>query len=382
MTGLAGLFSNRYAFDDIPDQRGKTALVTGGTSGIGASIAAGLATAGAKVYIVGATEEHAKQTADSINAKVQQNSTGSPKFPSGEVVYKILDLGDLNAVEAFAQEMMHELRIQTDEQGIPEMGMGSKGREKGSKFGGLNLLVCNAGIGVAAPGVTKDGLQNHWAVNHLSHFLLTTSLLPLLQQTRDLPGAKDGDVRIVMQSSELHRTSPFKVSFETQEEVEDNSRDPNILILFAKELAKRVLTPAGDHILAIAVHPGGKPNNWETGGCLVQDTHRTFSLAPLAVATGQEAGLSEAYGLLGDALYAVSRVAFMSPDQGSESALWASTSPKVGQEPGKYQGAYLRQPDDSLGTESGQAKDEVLARNLWELSRKVVKDKTGKDVAY
>ncbi|KAJ9124347.1 hypothetical protein QFC22_001147 [Naganishia vaughanmartiniae] len=347
MTGLAGMFSNRYQFDDIPDQRGRTALVTGGTSGI---------------------EEHAKQTAESINAQIQKNSTGSPKFPSGQVVYKILDLGDLKAVEAFGQEMLHELRIQTDEEGIPEMGMGSKGRANGTKVGGLNLLICNAGIGVAAPGVTKDGLQNHWAINHLSHFLLTTTLLPLLQQTRDLPGAKDGDVRIVMQSSELHRTSPFKVSFETQDEVDDNSRDPNILysrsklmisasrrILFAKELARRVLTPAGDHILSIAVHPG-------------------------AVATGQEAGLSEAYGLLGDALYAVSRVAFMSPDQGSESALWAATAPKVAEEPGKYQGAYLRQPDDSLGSESGQAKDEVLAKNLWELSRRVLKEKIGKDV--
>ncbi|KAJ9104032.1 hypothetical protein QFC19_004166 [Naganishia cerealis] len=365
MTGLTGMFSNRYHFDEIPDSRGKTAIVTGGTSGIGASIAAGLATAGAKVYIVGATEEHAKGTADSINEKIQQNSTGSPKFPSGKVLYKILDLGDLKAVEAFGQEMLEECKITTDEQGVPEMGLGSKGRPAGEQLGGLHYLICNAGIGVAAPGLTKDGLANHWAVNHLSHFLLATTLLPLMQKTREMPKSVDGDVRIVMQSSELHRSSPFKVEFKNEEEVNDNSRDPNILysrsklmmILFAKELARRVLTPAGDHILSIAVHPG-------------------------AVATGQEAGLSEAYGLLGDAIYAVSRVAFMSPDQGSESALWAATSPKIAQEPHKYQGAYLRQPDDSLGTESNQAKDETLAHNLWELSKRVIKEKIGKEVPY
>lgn len=168
MTGLTGMFSNRYQFNDIPDQRGKTAIVTGGTSGIGASIAAGLATAGAKVIIVGATEEHAKGTADSINEKVQQNSTGSPKFPSGNVSYKIVDFGDLKAVEAFGQEMLKELDIRTDEQGIPEQGLGSKGRPAGEQLGGLHYLVCNAGIGVAAPGLTKDGLANQ------SVFLLST----------------------------------------------------------------------------------------------------------------------------------------------------------------------------------------------------------------
>lgn len=69
-----------------------------------------------------------------------------------------------------------------------------------------------------------------WAINHLSHFLLTTTLLPLLQQTRALPGAKDGDVRIVLQSSELHRsTVPFDVKFEKRQEVEDGERDPNFL---------------------------------------------------------------------------------------------------------------------------------------------------------
>lgn len=81
-------------------------------------------------------------------------------------------------------------------------------------------------------------------------------------------------------------------------------------------------------------------------------------------------------------MYAVSRVAFMSPDQGSESALWASTAPKVGERAHEYQGAYLRQPDDTLGTESNQAKDETLAKNLWELSKATIKEVVGKEVPY
>jgi hypothetical protein len=84
---------------------------------------------------------------------------------------------------------------------------------------------------IASP-ISRNASINHpfsWAVNHLSHFLLATTLLPLMQQTREMPKSVDGDVRIVMQSSELHRTSPFKVEFKTEEEVNDNSRDPNIL---------------------------------------------------------------------------------------------------------------------------------------------------------
>lgn len=82
---------------------------------------------------------------------------------------------------------------------------------------------------IVNPQNTEPDTSSSWAVNHLSHFLLATTLLPLMQKTREMPKSVDGDVRIVMQSSELHRSSPFKVEFKTEEEVNDNSRDPNIL---------------------------------------------------------------------------------------------------------------------------------------------------------
>jgi hypothetical protein len=99
-------------------------------------------------------------------------------------------------------------------------------------------------------------------------------------------------------------------------------------ILYAKELSIRKLIPSpiSNRILTISVHPG-------------------------AVATDQEKAAQEPYGLLGTALVAASRVFFMSPEQGSESALWAATSGKVEGEEAvvqKYQGAYLTQPNDSV----------------------------------
>lgn len=145
--------------------------------------------------------------------------------------------------------------------------------------------------------------------------------------------------------------------------------------MFAKQLAKRKLTPEGNRILAIAVHPG-------------------------CVATGQEWGAAEAYGPLGTALVAGSRLVFMGADQGAESALWAATAKEVAEEPAKYQGSYLRQPDDSvspsigplsfglrslffqLGNESNQAQDEKLGESLWTLSKQVLKDRLGYDISY
>jgi len=342
MTGLAGLLSNRYYQDDIPDQRGRTAIVTGGTAGIGRQIAKGLAVAGARVIIVGATEEHAQEAINEINVAIKDASTGSPKVAPGKVESRTLDLGSLTQVKAFAERMLSELALKESQ-------------------GGLHILINNAGVGAAPFGLTKDGLGNHFQVNHLAGMLLTTILLPLLEASAT-PGRPS---RIVMESSELHRFAPSDVEFKTVAEMNQEDRDPTVLynrsklmmILFAKQLAKRKLIPDGNKVVIIATHPG-------------------------AVATDQEKGLDEAYGALGTAITAASRVLFMSPEQGSECALWAATSPKVAEQASTYQGAYIRQADDSLGTESNQATDEALGSNLWQLSKQVIKEKTGIEVGY
>lgn len=71
----------------------------------------------------------------------------------------------------------------------------------------------------------------------------------------------------------------------------------------------------------------------------------------------------------------------MSPQQGSESALFAATSPKVAERWSELQGAYITEADGKVGTETEQAKDDQLARNLWETSRRVLKEKIGYEIA-
>lgn len=100
--------------------------------------------------------------------------------------------------------------------------------------------------------------------------------------------------------------------------------DPHLSIWFTKQLAQHLPPLASSSpILAIAVHPG-------------------------AVATEQQKGATEAYGLLGKALEVAAAVGFMSPEQGSESALWAGTAPAVAQRREEAQGAYFTEADGKV----------------------------------
>ena len=65
---------------------------------------------------------------------------------------------------------------------------------KNSSYGKIYSLVCNAGIGAHSPGILKDGYDIIFATNHLGHFLLVNSLLPLIEENG----------RIVIVSSSMH----------------------------------------------------------------------------------------------------------------------------------------------------------------------------------
>jgi NAD(P)-dependent dehydrogenase (short-subunit alcohol dehydrogenase family) len=145
---LLAAFAPWSQAQDTMDMHGKTALVTGSTSGLGETVARRLGAMGATVIVHGLNEARGQQIAAEITRK-----------GPGRAVYYSGDLGSLAAVGALAR------RVRTEHPA-------------------LHLLINNAGIGGVANEARResaDGYELVFAVNYLSHFQLTRELLPLLE---------------------------------------------------------------------------------------------------------------------------------------------------------------------------------------------------------
>lgn len=66
-----------------------------------------------------------------------------------------------------------------------------------SAFGKVDVLCCNAGVMAMPDKATKDGYDVQMQTNHLSHFLLTKELYPLLENA----AKENGEARVVNHSS-------------------------------------------------------------------------------------------------------------------------------------------------------------------------------------
>lgn len=214
-------------------------------------------------------------------------------------------------------------------------------------------------------GVSSDGFDRHFAVNHLGHFLLINRLLPLMRQTSKF--ADTPPPRIVSVSSELHRMAQSSIQFASKEEVTGiGSKNLSAVSLYARTklanilftkytLVERALEPSRDRILAVVTHPG-------------------------AVHTSQQDQFKEAYGsLVGSLVQAVSVPFMHDPEQGSASTLWAATADEV--EKNGWQGYYFTDPGQ-MGREAAQACDAQLGKNLHELSETLIVDRLGKDALF
>lgn len=201
-----------FTFDDIPDQSGRTALVTGANTGIGFHIAGMLAKNGAKV-LMGCRN---RDKAESARRDLLKLAPGA----SIEIVE--LDLADMASVRAAAESI-----------------------------DSLDVLINNAGIMWVPHAIGTGGAEMHFAVNHLGHFALASLLLPKL--------AKGTDPRVVVQSSIAHR--PASIDFENLSGEHDYARQKFYgqsklaNLMFALELDRR-LRAAGSPISSIACHPG------------------------------------------------------------------------------------------------------------------------------
>src|SRR4051812_29842913 len=125
----------KWTAEQIPDQSGRLAVVTGANSGLGLVTARELARAGCEVVVACRNTAKGEEAAGSISADV----------PGAKLEVAALDLADLGSVRAFAEGL-------------------TASRDK------LDLLVNNAGVMAAPRGQTADGFEMQLGTNHLGHF--------------------------------------------------------------------------------------------------------------------------------------------------------------------------------------------------------------------
>jgi NAD(P)-dependent dehydrogenase (short-subunit alcohol dehydrogenase family) len=125
----------------------RTIVITGTTDGLGKGLATELAPTGARLILHGRNEEKGRALLEELGPKA-----------TGELVWRGADLASLDEVRRLADELRDEDRI--------------------------DVLVNNAGIGTAGGRrESADGYELAFAVNYLSHFLLTRQLLPLIERS-------------------------------------------------------------------------------------------------------------------------------------------------------------------------------------------------------
>jgi len=292
---------------NIPDQTGKTIIVTGANTGVGYETALALYEAGAHVVLACRNMKKAEEALTRI--KLQPGK--------GTLEASQLDLSDLNAVKQFADSF-----LQTHTQ--------------------LHVLINNAGvmnIGVRALQATKtaNGYELQFGVNFLGHFALTGYLYPLLNAT---PGA-----RVVTLSSMAYLNGI--IDFDNLK----SERDYNAMreyaqsklgdLLFSIELHRRI-SAKGDKVLSIAAQPGANRT----------ELIRHMSEEELA------AGIARVGAL-------------MDPWQGALPSLYAATSGEAmgGNLYEPHDSGYRGYP--TLASLKENALDEAVAKKLWDWAAQV-----------
>ncbi len=207
--------SESFTAASVPDQAGRTVLITGANSGIGYEAALVLAGKGARVLLGCRSEERGTRARDQILAAQ----------PGADVVFVPIDLGSLESVREAAARVDSEDR--------------------------LDLLINNAGIMIPPRRETADGFESQFGVNHLGHFALTGHLLEKLR-------ASEG-ARIVTVSSSAHQWG--KIDFDDIHATRRYNRQSRYgmsklaNLLFTFELARR-LEAGRTGPVAVGCHPG------------------------------------------------------------------------------------------------------------------------------
>ena len=270
------------------DLSGRTFLITGANTGIGRATADDLARRGGKVFVACRSAEKGRAAAAEIAA-----ATGNDA-----VMFLPLDLADLASVRNCAAEFL---------------ALGEP----------LHVLINNAGVG-GARGLTKDGFELEFGINHLGHFALTTALLDCL--------AASAPARVVTVASDSHYQAKG-IDFEavrrptvSRTGLREYAVSKLSNVLFSAELARRT---EGRGITTYALHPG----------VVASDIWRRvpWPLRPLM------------------------KMRMLSTEQGAATSLYCATAPELDRVTGRFY-------DNSREREPSAVATPELAGELWRRS--------------
>lgn len=215
---MANKHSNsEWSLDDIPDQTGRVAIITGASSGIGLEAARALAARGAQTVLA---------VRDTVKGERAMRSIRDA-YPQAKVHVIPLELADQQSIQRFADSFVQN-------------------------YSRLDLLINNAGVMMCPHSETRDGFEVQFGTNHLGHYALTGKLLPLLQRT--------AHSRVVVVSSLAHRGGKLNFDdlnwqqreYDTGQAYSD-SKEANVL--FALGLAERLRASDNQPLVTLA-HPG------------------------------------------------------------------------------------------------------------------------------
>lgn len=303
---------SNWSVNDMPDQSGRIAVVTGATSGIGYETAKALAGAGAQIVIASRNVEKGGEMISKIRAA----------YPQAEVRFEPLDLASLTSVANCAARLSSSL---------PR----------------IDLLINNAGVmAIPTRHVTEDGFEMQFGANYVGHFALTVRLLAKVLAA-PMP-------RIVTVSSLAHRSG--RINFDDLQHERRYRpwtaycQSKLATLMLALEL-DRIAREKGWILTSNAAHPGFAATGLQSAGPSMGRDSPSF--------------LERISKLLGP-------IASQSAAGGALPTLYAATSPSA--EGGVMYGPdgfYEMKGAPKLAKIVPDARDKAVWRRLWDASEKL-----------
>jgi NAD(P)-dependent dehydrogenase (short-subunit alcohol dehydrogenase family) len=272
--------------------QGKTVVITGATSGIGEVAAIRLAEKGARIVFVARERARAEATLAKLPGSAAHG-------------FHLADLSTLQGMKQVAADIAAAEPV-------------------------IDVLINNAGAMFERRGVTPDGLERTFALNHLAYFVVTQGLLANLK-----PGA-----RIVSTASDAHQAArldldDLQFSRRPYRGFRVYGTSKLLNILFTRELARRL---QGTGITALCLHPGFVATRFAANN----------------------------FGALGFVFAILKKLAAITPEKGAETIVHLASSPDGDGHSGTYW--YRCKPI----TPSAAARNDADAARLWELTERIV----------